>query len=552
MRTLQIISAALLLAAAFHPINNGRAANQEYASCDDLLPASRNIAGKTVGPESCLMQQADVVYNEQRFVRVDMGLDGTAEGYVTDEGTYHEYLTNGPDLIFEQAATPGERHLAIANYERIRGAAILLVYPKDKAKWNGKLWVTAHGRGRSFRNGALRIWDRYYDPEAPMAAFDKIDKVMVSKGYALAVTRRTSEQGIGEVIATLDDGRVVDWAAFNDNSSIIKDYAAVAEAAIEKRLGRKPSRTYLYGHSAGARIARSLNYTPGLNSDLRGDPVFDGFLLDDSATGLWLPVVMRDGKDILFTKEEEREAFRPQIELVHQMYTKVWDRAPNRPDWVTNAYLANKRINARILMDKNLGSMFRIYEIRSMSHNGGEGLPPDNRRGKIHVLDVSLVIGGAIDMLDDLVEGRGEPVPSKSDWHDIGDIDGDGEIDHAAIAYPEVACPLGIFYPYPQSGAGTTAFAAFTGEGLEPLDKQNVFVDMNRNGVWDFRDTPTMAWRRLGLLQPGEELTSERYVQCIKDAAASLREDGFFTERTASQYVRQAQSQNLDPATLYE
>ncbi|MDH3581130.1 MAG: hypothetical protein OEM91_10965, partial [Hyphomicrobiales bacterium] len=369
------------------------------------------------------MRQADVTYKEQRYVRVDLGLNGTAEGFVTDEGTYHEYLTNGPDLVFEQAATPGKRHLAIANYERMRGAAILLIYPKNKAEWNGKLWVTAHGRGRSFRNGALKMWDRYYDPEAPMAAFDKIDRVMVSKGYALAVTKRTSEQGIGEVIATLDDGSVVDWAAFNDNSAIIMDFAAVAEAALQKRLGRKPSRTYLYGHSAGARIARSLNYTPGLNSDSRGNPVFDGLLLDDSATGLWLPVVMKDGKDILFINDDEKQAFRPQIELVHQMYTKIWDRAPNRPDWVTNGYLANKRLNAKILMEKGLGSRFRMYEIRQMSHNGGEGLPPDNRLGKIHVLDVSLVIGGAIDMLDDLVEGRGVPVPSKSDWDYVGDAD---------------------------------------------------------------------------------------------------------------------------------
>jgi hypothetical protein len=545
MRTLTLFLALLLA-------GNAAAANRDYDSCDQFLPEPRKVSNATVGPQSCLMQQADVTYQEQRYVRVDLGLDGTAEGYVTDEGTYHEYLTNGPDLIFEQAATPGERRFAIAHYERMRGAAILLMYPKDKSDWNGKLWVTAHGRGRSFRNGKLKVWDRYYDPEDPMAAFDKIDRVMVSKGYALASTKRTSEQGIGEIIATLEDGTIVDFAAFNDNAAIIMDFARVAEALLEKRLGKKPSRTYLYGHSAGARIARSLNYTPGLNADSRGNPVFDGFLLDDSASGLWLPVVMKNGEDILFRTDADKQAFRPQIELVHQMYTKIWDRAPDRPDWVTRGYLTNKRINAKILMDKGLGDKFRAYEIRSMSHNGGEGLPPDNRLGKVLVLDVSLVIGGAIDMLDDLVEDRGEPVPSKSDWHDIGDTDGDGIIDHPAIAYPEVACPLGVFYPYPQSGSGTTAFAAFTGEGLEPLDEQNVFVDMNRNGIWDFRDTPTTAWRRLGLVAPGEELTRERYVQCIKDAAAKLREDGFFTELTASQYVRQAQTQNLDPAALHE
>jgi hypothetical protein len=495
------------------------------------------------------MREAPLTFQGREFVRLDLGLDGAAEGWVTDDGTYHEYLTNGPDLIFEQAATPGERRLAIARYERMRGAAVLLVFPARRSDWNGKLWVTAHGRGRSFRNGALRMWDRYYDPDAPLASFDKIDRLVLSKGYALAVTKRTSEQGIGEVIATLvDDGSVVDWTAFNDNAAIIMDFAAVAEAALERRLGAKPSRTYFYGHSAGARIGRSINYTPGLNTDAHGDRVFDGFLLDDSATGLWLPVVMRDGRDVLFLTEEERAAFRPQIELIHQLYTSVWERAPGRPDWVSRSYLVNKRLNARILLDKGLGPKFRAFEIRQMSHNGGESLPPDNRLGKIRVLDVSLVMDGAIDMLDALVEGGPEPVPSRSDWSAIGDIDGDGIIEHPAIAYPEVACPLGVFYPYPQNGSGGTAFAGFTGEGEEPLDEQGVFVDMNRNGVFDLRETPSEAWRRLGLLNPTEELTSERYVQCVTDAATRLMDDGFFSSATVEAYVAAARTQDLTPA----
>ncbi len=528
------------------------AADRNFPSCDSFLPKSRKVIEQDVGPETCRMLEGGFSHAGREFVRVDLGLDGTAEGYVTMDGTYHEYLTNGPDLIFEQAATPGERLLAIARYERLRGAAILLAYPKRRADWNGKLWVTAHGRDRSFRNGRLKIWNRYYDPNNPLAAFDKIDRVMLAKGYALAKTMRTSEQGIGEVIAILEDGRVVDFAAFNDNAAIIKDFAIVAENALQNRLGRKPSRTYLYGHSAGARIARSINYTPGLNADTRGHSIFDGYLLDDSATGLWLPVVMRNGNDVMFASVEDKAAFRPQVELVHQMYTKIWDRAPNRPGWVSDGYLANKRLNAKILVEKGLGDRFRAYEIRSMSHNGGERLPPDNRLGKVLVLDVSLVVGGAIDAVDMLVEGTGTPPPSKSDWHVIGDVDGDGSIDHPAISYPEVACPLGVFYPYPQSGAGTTAFAAFTGDGLEPLDKSNTFVDMNRNGIWDFRETPSQAWRRLGLLAPGETLTQDRYVRCVEAAATTLRDEGFFTAETATRYVAEARARSLDPAKLVE
>jgi len=546
--------AAVILAMATAPLvaDTLSGATQERASCDDYLPAHRTIGGSQVGPESCLMLAHEIPDGARTWVRIDMGLDGTAEGYVTRDGTYHEYLTNGPDLVFEQAGTPGDRHIAIARYERSKGTAILLVFPKDPAAWNGKLFVTAHGRGRSFRNGALKVWDRYYDDAEPLGAFDKIDRVMLDRGYAVAVTKRTSEQGIGEVIATLDDGTVVDWAAFNDNAALILDFAAVAEAALEARLGRRPARTYLYGHSAGARIGRSTNYTPGLNTDSQGQPVFDGFLLDDSATGLWLPVVMRGGRDVLLADAASREAFRPQVELVHQMYNAVWERAPDRPDWVTDSYLANKRLNAAILTDKGLGSKFRMYEIRQMSHNGGEGLGPDNRSGDIHVLDVSLVMGGAIDILDALVEGKSSPVASKSDWPRIGDADGDGEVESPAIEYPEVACPLGVFYPYPQNGDGSTAFAAFTGRGLEPLDGQRIFVDMNRNGVFDFRETPSAAWRRLGLLAPGEELTRERYVQCITSAAERLRVDGFFSPETVTRYSQQARTQSLMPDTTHD
>ena len=544
--------AAFLAATAAACTVDAQAADYVYANCNDYLPEARSVNELPVGPESCLMLQADIEHEGREFVRIDMGIDGTAEGYVTMEGTYHEYLTNSPDLIFEQAGTPGERLLAIARYERLRGSAILLAYPKSVDDWNGKLWVTVHGRGRSFRNGSLKIWNRYYDPDDPMGAFDKIDRVMLDKGYAIAVTNRTSEQGIGEVIATLEDGTVIDFAAFNDTASIIKDFTYVAENAIEDRLGRKPTRTYLYGHSAGARIGRSINYTLGLNHGPDGQPLFDGFLLDDSATGLWLPIVMRDGKDVLFATEEERAAFRPQVELPHQMYTKVWDRAPDRVPWVTRAYLVNKRQNAKILVDKGLGDRFRMYEIRSMSHNGGEGLPPDNRRGKALVLDVSLVIGGAIDMVDALAEGSDKVLASKSDWHEIGDVDGDGSIDNPAITYPEVACPLGVFYPYPRNGSGLTAFAAFTGQGVEPVDESGTFVDMNRNGVWDLRETPTQAWRRLGLLAPGENLSYDSYVACVQAATSKLVEEGFFTAETADRYVAQARVQTLDPALLTE
>lgn len=550
MRQPILLSLALLILAASTaiPFPAGAASPGKQQSCDRLLPPLRQVQGNRVGPETCRMQRTELEYNGRRYVRLDIGLDGSVEGWVTKDGDYNEYLTNAPELVFPQAqaSEPRQPYLAVARYERLRGAAVLLFYPENRRDWNGKLWVTAHGRGRSFHKGNLKAWDRYLDPEHPVADLNKLQKVMLAKGYALAVTRRTSAERLGEIIARLSDGTTVDWVAFNDSHSLIKDYTFVAEAAVKRYLGKTPSRTYLYGKSAGARLARGMNYLGSrLNVDGNGRHVFDGFLVDDSAAGTWLPVVMKNGKDVLLTTEKEKEAFAPQLELVHQMYVNFNDH--DLPDFVTNSFLANKYNNARILLQKGLGDKFRMYAIRQMSHNGGSTLE-NGRDGKVRILDLSLLMDGAVDILDAWVEG-GTPPPSRSDWPEVGDANRDGVIEHPAISFPEVACPLGVYYPWPRHGSGETSFAAFTGKGIEPADKQKVYVDMNRNGLWDFRETPTEAWRRLGLLEPDETLTRDKYVSCIRSAAQDLVDAGFFNPPTVDLYVKMAQSRNLTPAS---
>src|SRR5262249_26788114 len=151
----------------------------------------------------------------------------------------------------------------------------------------------------------------------------------------------------------------------------ITDFAELARQLLVERLGRPPVHLYLYGHSAGARIGHSLNYTPALNVDREGKRLFDGLLCDDPAAGTWYPVVMKDGKDILVTTPAEKAAFVPQIDVAHQMYNNIWP--PQHPDWMSSSYLENKRNNARILRDKGL-TAYRMYEVRGTSHSGGESL----------------------------------------------------------------------------------------------------------------------------------------------------------------------------------
>jgi len=516
----------------------------DVASCDDLLQPRRVAKGHKVGPESCAMQETALTFEGRPFHRLDMGLDGTVDGYLsTGEGDYKEYLTNAPDLVFPQTLDPGPVLHAIARYEREKGAAMTVVYPADESRWNGKMWVTVHGRGRSFTRGSLRAWNRNRDLSDPLNDLSKIEKVMLSKRSVLVKTHRTSAEGLGEIEAVLEDGTTVDYAAFNDSARYILDFTEVAETAIERRLGRTPDRTYFYGHSAGGRIGRGLNYTPGLNVGPDGKPMFDAIVADDSAAGTWLPVVMKDGADVLFATEAERAGFVIQLEVSHQSYNNVWNHP--MPEWVTRSFLHNKRLNAKILRDKGLSDRHRMYEIRGVSHSEGDPGPdfapnPDN-------LNLSLLYDGLIDLLDAWVEEGAPPPPTRSDWAELGDADRDGEIENPALAFPEVACPLGVWAPI-RMAAGAMFFSAFAGEPhLEPFDRGDVFVDMNRNGVWDLRETPTQAWRRLGLLENDAALTPERYQACVREASSQLQKDGFFSSRTAQRYVEEAAEADLEP-----
>ncbi|MGY8814887.1 MAG: hypothetical protein ACKVHQ_09230 [Gammaproteobacteria bacterium] len=546
-KLLTISNLITLIVISLIPFQISHAQSESIKSCESYLPSLRVVDSYKLGPETCKMQETEVSYQDKDYIRVDMGLNGTVEGYVTRERDYHEYLTNAPELVFPQAQASDvqEPVFAVANYEMNRGAAVILIYPKSRTDWNGKLWVTVHGRGRSFNNGSLKIWHKYLDPDQPMAIFNKLQKSMLTLGYAVAVTLRTSEESVGEIIATLSDGTVVDWVAFNDSHSLIKDYTVVAETAVRRRLGKLPEKTFLYGKSAGARLARGMNYYgQRLNIDGNGKPIFDGFLVDDSAAGTWLPVVMENGQDVLLTTTEEKRAFVPQLEIAHQAYWNFNNH--DLPEFVTYSFLANKYNNARILKEKGLMDKFRIYEIRQLSHDGGS-TTADGRKGKMQILDLSLFMEGAIKLLDAWVEGE-PPPPSRSDFPIIGDVDSDGDLDFPAISYPEVSCPLGRFYP-PRSGAGTTTWAAYTGKGIEPRDDNGVFVDMNGNGLWDFRETPEQAWQRMGLLKKGEPLTRTRYVDCVRGAAGELAEEGFFDAEIVEEYVMKARSKNLTPSS---
>jgi hypothetical protein len=103
-------------------------------SCDSYLLPARDVRGQKVGPSSCLMLETAATIDGRSYQRIDIGLDGTVDGFVTRTGDYKEYLTNAPDLVFPQTADDGPRFLAIAKYQRDKGAAMTIMPPHGTAR----------------------------------------------------------------------------------------------------------------------------------------------------------------------------------------------------------------------------------------------------------------------------------------------------------------------------------------------------------------------------------------------------------------------------------
>ena len=66
-------------------------------------------------------------------------------------------------------------------------------------------------------------------------------------------------------------------------------------------------------------------------------------------------------------------------------------------------------------------------------------------------------------------------------------------------------------------------------------------------GIEESPPTNAPLVRRLGLLQKNEELTRDKYVSCVQAAAETLRREGFFSDKTAADYVERAKKIELRP-----
>jgi hypothetical protein len=269
-----------------------------------------------------------------------------------------------------------------------------------------------------------------------------------------------------------------------------------------------------------------MQYQPGANRMDDDSAIFDAFLLDDAGGGDWRPILSVDGKDTLLTSGEEKQRFKPQIDVSHQLDVGEADSS-----------IRKKRENAVLLKQKGLADKHRVYEVKGLAHFDAGSVSRADHVGQ--ALDLGGIMDSLFDRLDEWVIAGKAPPPSRAEIPELG---GKSE----AVALPEVACPLGIYYVFPEvlgntlRGSQETNFATFDGVNLEPVDAKGKLIDMNGNGARDQRETVEQAWRRLGLLKQGEKLTQKKYVACITQAAKSLVHDGLLPQKSIDYYAKKA------------
>jgi hypothetical protein len=496
------------------------------SSCDEFLPARKEVAGRSLGADQCKVVSEVKVFNIRGrvFERLELRISGNVEGWAVKEGRRGNYFNNAPDIVFVQSQNSGRRFKGVGRYEAKSGHGISLFYPVNRKDWNGKLFVTAHGAGAYSSVGTLA-------PRNPSADFNSLLNVnrfvglLIDKGYAVAHTLRSAQREGGDVVAQLEDGSTLK-VNVSTHTDFLSDMTKTAVNVVQTKLGAKPSKTYFYGFSAGAFLGRLAQYQPGSNRADDGSAMFDAFLLDDAGGGDWRPILTVDGKDTLLAGADDKQRFRPQIDITHQL--DVGDGEGS---------LKKKRENAVLLKQKGLADKHRVYEIKGLAHiDAGLVSRADHVS---QALDLGGIMDALVDRLDQWVISGKEPPPSRAEIPSLG---GKSE----AVALPEIACPLGVYHIFPEvlgdslRGGQETAFAAFDGVNLEPLNARGKLIDMNGNGVRDQRESVEQAWRRLGLLKQGENLTQKKYVACVSQAATNLAHEGLLSQKLVNYYSKKA------------
>jgi len=575
-------------------------------------PRPGEVQKRLVGPEECRVVAEKIIQNAHgvAYRQITMGVSGTVFGYAPVEPVALPPLGSG--IRGEARANTFSDHPFIWQTESVMGpfipgvgtykyteatpASVEILIPENPADWNGHMWVLVHGAGRfpplRFHPREAGKFNRYTETSESAGA-------LIDKGFAVIWTRRdaaitaNASMDVANTVL-LDDGTELGGPGklgmgFNDNISVIRDYAVISRNYIEQQLGNRPEKIFYRGHSAGGAIGRSILLIRGMNTDHAGEQLFDGFYLDDSAGGrgasayFWeANVVDEHGSfmlqpsdtDALTFSGEQMRYMAPVIEVIHGAYAggntatvpRLFERVPA-------IYPQYKRENARINIEKGIGDLWKSYEIAGVSHSDAHAESfnyPELAKDMVDVGGVAIMLHQAL--VDWVLTGK-KPPPTRVDAFDVWELDPEAG---PAIHLPETACPRGIFRPFMNRPDGTAVGsspalfipyltmpvpqinedqerpAGFKEEWLEPLDRRGYLIDMTGSGHRMTRPSIQQAWnvryregKKTGILRPYETLTRDRYVSCVTEVATSLQADGLLTDEAVTWYIEKARTDDI-------
>ena len=380
--------------------------------CSSYIAETKTVNGRTIGPNKCEIWREWQVENVHGvpYRRIEMAVGGCVEGFTAKTGpARHPELMQFQDFIDWQLAQEGNLgpyYHGVSCYPGgLDKSGITLFLPAAEKDWNGKLYMLYHGGSPYPSIGETLQPRKSVDEYSLLMGDNSYAGLMIDKGYAVAYTRRAAHKARqGDLEAVLDDGTVLKGKTLTFHLGLAKDFTELTKNFIEAQMGRPTQRTYWFGKSGGGLPGRVLNYAPGANLDSKGQKLFDGLLLNDSAGGWVLPTyyftrteikdgifsVKRHTRDHLVFDEAHKEQMAFQIDISHLGYSGS--------EFVEGSYNTIKRRNGRLLVEKGLAEKTRVYEIAGVSHaDAGEVYPSKLSREN---LDLSGFFDSLIDVLD--------------------------------------------------------------------------------------------------------------------------------------------------------
>ena len=512
----------------------------------------QQTAGHTVGVTQCdIVSETKVADSRGKsFVRVEIAISGSVYGYIPPAtvGITRLDVTDYPQALYTQFGVT-KWVGGTANYSGggdAKGTGLTLIYPDPASKtpWNGKVYFVVHGSDDNEPLGDLVPVGKDGFTEKTYANF--YARQMMDKGYAVIYARRPGSYTKPVLKATLDDGKgTVMGEDIGDHVGMMLDFYKIGKAMIADRLGKAPTAAYWFGHSGGVVLGRLINYFGG-NWDEHGKRYFDGFFSDDPGGGFMMPVLLgkdevfgeKDGRvtynpaDVLFGTPGSKAKFTKEITIGHGAYLASHEWIP------TVLYPTLKRQTAVILHERGLDNMAVLYEVAGVSHLPNTVGSPEK------TLDLGPLADMVIDLLDNWAQHDVPPPPTIANLAALG-IGGSYAAEHTqSLELPPIACPTGVryFYPPPRGGATATAYAAFDGKSLEPVNSRGNLIDVNGNGYRDTMPTIDQAWVDRGLILAGETVDAKKYAACIESSTRSLVEKRLISQASADWYKAQAKT----------